>query len=91
VIAPPAPQAVAVQPIYLHVPPEHAHDWARHCHKYHACDRPVYFVKSEEYAREHHANQNFDRGRHEGDYREHERREREYLEHEYRERHGERD
>jgi len=54
VIAPPPPQAVAVQPIYLHVPPDHASDWAHHCHRYHACDRPVYFVRSEEYGPVHH-------------------------------------
>ena len=41
--------APPVQPIYLHVPPGHAKDWARHCHEYHACNRPVYFVKSREY------------------------------------------
>jgi hypothetical protein len=41
--------AVPVAPIYLHVPPEHARDWARHCREYHACNRPVYFVKSAEY------------------------------------------
>ena len=38
-----------VQPIYLHVPPGHAKHWRKHCHEYHACDRPVYFVRSEEY------------------------------------------
>jgi len=41
---------VAVKPIYLHVPPEHAKNWARHCHEYNSCNRPVYFVKSREYA-----------------------------------------
>ena len=29
-------------PIYLHVPPEHAKHWAKYCHKYNACNRPVY-------------------------------------------------
>ncbi len=46
------------QPVYLHVPPGHAKNWGKHCHKYHACERPVYFVKSieyeESYQREHH-------------------------------------
>jgi hypothetical protein len=42
-------QPVAVQPIYLHVPPGHAKHWKEHCHEYHACNRPVYFVKSAEY------------------------------------------
>jgi hypothetical protein len=51
VVAEPPPVAVAapVQPIYLHVPPGHAHDWRHHCHEYHACNRPVYFVRSAEY------------------------------------------
>jgi hypothetical protein len=40
---------VVMQPIYLHVPPDHQRNWARHCHEYHACNRPVYFVKSREY------------------------------------------
>ena len=41
---------VAQQPaVYLHVPPGHAKNWAKHCHKYHACSRPVYFVFSDEY------------------------------------------
>jgi len=43
------PQPVAVAPIYLHVPPGHAKKWAKHCHRYNACNRPVYFVKSAEY------------------------------------------
>jgi hypothetical protein len=38
-----------VQPIYLHVPPGHAKDWGKHCAKYNACSRPVYFVKDDWY------------------------------------------
>ena len=38
-----------VEPVYLHVPPGHAKKWDKHCHKYNACYRPVYFVKSVEY------------------------------------------
>jgi hypothetical protein len=38
-----------VQPIYLHVPPGHAKNWSKHCHKYDACSRPVYFVKDDWY------------------------------------------
>jgi hypothetical protein len=52
VIAQPVPVVVGaapVEPIYLHVPPGHAKDWRKHCHEYHACNRPVYFVKSAEY------------------------------------------
>ena len=32
------------RPLYLHVPPGHAKDWAKHCRKYGACGHPVYFV-----------------------------------------------
>lgn len=42
-------QPVPLEPIYLHVPPGHAKHWRKHCHEYHACDRPVYFVRSAEY------------------------------------------
>lgn len=42
-------QARAPGPVYLHVPPGHARNWAKHCKKYDACSRPVYFVKSAEY------------------------------------------
>jgi hypothetical protein len=38
-----------VEPLYLHVPPEHAKNWKKYCDKYQACDHPVYFVKSAEY------------------------------------------
>ena len=36
-------------PVYLHVPPGHAMHWDKHCSKYNACNRPVYFVKSAEH------------------------------------------
>jgi hypothetical protein len=42
-------EPVAVEPIYLHVPPGHAKHWRKHCHEYDACGRPVYFVRSAEY------------------------------------------
>jgi len=42
-------QARAPAPVYLHVPPGHAKNWSKHCSKYDACNRPVYFVKSAEY------------------------------------------
>ena len=48
IIARPA-RPVAVQPVYMHVPPGHAKNWSKHCHKYNACTQPVYFVKSAEY------------------------------------------
>jgi hypothetical protein len=42
------PVVVAPQPpLYLYVPPGHAKKWGKHCHKYDACGRPVYFVKEE--------------------------------------------
>ena len=31
-------------PIYLYVPPGHAKNWGKHCHRYNACAQPVYFV-----------------------------------------------
>ncbi len=51
VVAPPPVVygAPPVEPIYLHVPPGHAKHWRKHCHEYNACNRPVYFVRSEEY------------------------------------------
>ncbi|MGH8260410.1 MAG: hypothetical protein ACREUG_12055 [Steroidobacteraceae bacterium] len=41
---------VVVAPIYLHVPPDYARHWRLHCREFHACNRPVYFVRSPEYA-----------------------------------------
>lgn len=38
------PARGAHAPLYLHVPPEHARHWHRHCGAYGACGRPVYFV-----------------------------------------------
>jgi hypothetical protein len=51
VVQPPAVVVGAppAEPIYLHVPPGHAKHWSKHCHEYHACNRPVYFVRSAEY------------------------------------------
>jgi hypothetical protein len=43
------PVAVAPQPIYLRVPPGHARNWRKHCHKYDACSQPVYFVRDDWY------------------------------------------
>jgi hypothetical protein len=46
------------EPLYLHVPPGHAKHWGKHCRKYNACNRPVYFVDEDWYERvyvpEHH-------------------------------------
>jgi hypothetical protein len=40
--------AVVVQqsPIYMNVPYGHSKNWAKHCHKYSACNQPVYFVQA---------------------------------------------
>lgn len=43
------PAGVAGRPIYLHVPPGHAKNWRKHCRKYNACGRPVYFVQDRWY------------------------------------------
>jgi hypothetical protein len=43
------PQEVPPPPVYLHVPPGHARNWRKHCQEYNACNRPVYFVRSQEY------------------------------------------
>jgi len=87
VIEPPPP-GVVVQPIYLHVPPEYAHHWRAHCHEYHACNRPVYFVRSAEYApgfnmerwraehaqwRGHEEHEHFDHDHHDRDHHDHDR------------------
>src|SRR6266851_5437389 len=42
-------QAAPPPPVYLHVPPDHARNWRKHCREYNACNRPVYFVRSVEY------------------------------------------
>ena len=43
---------VEAPPLYLRVPPGHEKNWAKHCRKYDACGRPVYFVKGDWYERE---------------------------------------
>lgn len=43
---------VVREPVYLRVPPGHAKDWGKHCHKYDACERRVYFVDDDWYERE---------------------------------------
>ncbi len=44
-----APTHVVYEPLYLHVPPGHAKNWRKHCSKYGACNRPVYFVREKWY------------------------------------------
>lgn len=41
--------AVRPAPVYLRVPPGHEKNWAKHCSKYDACGRPVYFVRDSWY------------------------------------------
>lgn len=36
-------------PMYLHVPPGHTKNWSKHCSRYNACGRPVYFVQESWY------------------------------------------
>ncbi|MBO9686609.1 hypothetical protein [Roseateles chitosanitabidus] len=35
--------------VYLRVPPGHQKNWAKHCARYNACGRPVYFVRDDWY------------------------------------------
>jgi len=49
VIVQPVPVGVVYQPIYVHAPPGHVKNWAKHCGQYGACGRPVYFVQSSWY------------------------------------------
>jgi hypothetical protein len=37
------------EPIYMRVPPGHAKNWKKYCHKYQACGYPVYFVQDSWY------------------------------------------
>jgi hypothetical protein len=48
-----SPVSVHRRPIYMHVPPGHQKNWAKHCHRYDACGQPVHFVR-EEWVAEHH-------------------------------------
>ena len=40
---------VGRRPIYMRVPPGHAKNWDKHCHRYDACGYPVYFVEDSWY------------------------------------------
>ena len=66
-----APAPVHYGPIYLRVPPGHEKHWAKHCHEYGACGRPVYFVRhawyNDVYVPEYHARHGRGGGGH-GDY-----------------------
>lgn len=43
------PARVVDAPLYLRVPPGHERKWSRHCGKYNACGRKVYFVRDDWY------------------------------------------
>lgn len=43
------PGPAVLPPIYLRVPPGHERHWRRYCHRYHACNRRVYFVRDRWY------------------------------------------
>ena len=81
-VPPPAPPPVPEEPVYLWVPPEHQAHWREHCHEYHACGRPVYFVHHDWYRD--HVMAERHRGEHRGEERREERRgeERDYRDHE---------
>lgn len=40
---------VVYEPVYLRVPPGHEKNWRKHCGRYDACGRPVYFVRDDWY------------------------------------------
>ena len=49
IIIRPVPAAPPPPPLYLRVPPGHARHWSKHCGRYEACGRPVYFVQDSWY------------------------------------------
>jgi hypothetical protein len=61
--------AVVVQqpPLYLYVPPGHVKHWSKHCGRYNACGRQVYFVQEnwvqERYEERHGKGHGKDKGR----------------------------
>lgn len=63
-----SPEYVSAPPIYLHVPPGHEKHWSRHCAEYHACGRPVYFVRDDWYNREYVPRYQHEHGDHDRDF-----------------------
>ena len=43
------PVRYVAEPLYLRVPPGHMKKWSKHCGRYNACGRQVYFVRDEWY------------------------------------------
>ena len=62
-----SPEYASAPPIYLHVPPGHEKHWSKHCAEYHACGRPVYFVRDDWYNKEYVPRYQHDHGDHERD------------------------
>jgi hypothetical protein len=58
------PVRVIETPLYLRVPPGHEKNWSKHCGKYGACGRKVYFVRDDWYTNEYAPR--YQGGRHEG-------------------------
>lgn len=52
VVVAPAPEYAQAPPVYLHVRPGYEKHWKEHCGEYHACGRPVYFVRDDWYNKE---------------------------------------
>lgn len=48
IVAPPR-QMIPQEPVYMWVPPGHQRHWKRHCGRYNACGRVVYFVRDDWY------------------------------------------
>ena len=67
-VGPVAPGGLVSEPIYLHVPPDQARNWSKHCHWYGACGTPVYFVQDAWYQQVYvpRYRDRHDRGRHDG-------------------------
>lgn len=58
-------------PVYLHVPASHSRNWRQHCHRYQACNLPVYFVRENWYNDVYSPHYNeYSNRRHSVDYRE---------------------
>jgi len=46
------PARYVAEPVYLRVPPGHQKKWSKHCGRYNACGRNVYFVRDDWYVNE---------------------------------------
>lgn len=65
------------EPIYMRVPPGHAKNWKKYCHRYDACGYPVYFVQDSWYERDYVPHyREYHRDERRGDYHEDRREER---------------